>query len=85
MKKNKDEVRLLNMSLYGTRDAAANFQAEVTKECTFNKYNRGTFFHAGIDVSTVIVGRGNDETKDGKVLNPVIRAKHDGWCYEADE
>eukprot|EP00974_Lingulodinium_polyedra_P080547 7803045-Lingulodinium_polyedra.AAC.1 len=47
----EDEVGLLQMSLYGTRDAAANFQAEVRKTMlaagfTVSRYNPSTFYHS---------------------------------------
>jgi hypothetical protein len=46
----KDVVGYLKMSLYGTRDAAANFQKEVTnfmkqQGYTVGKYNVCTFYH----------------------------------------
>ena len=37
--KKKDMVGILNMSLYGTRDAATNWQKEVAKEMTKCLYN----------------------------------------------
>ena len=51
----EDRVALLEMSLYGTRDAAANFQAEVKKFMIgqgfkVGKYNSSTFFHKRVNV-----------------------------------
>ena len=48
--KEDDMVGYLNQGLYGTRDAAANFQKEVTKFMTRNgfragRYNPCTFYH----------------------------------------
>ena len=61
MKTEKDEVGLLQMSLYGTRDAAANFQAEVRKfivKAGFNvgKYNPATYYHPGKKIRTLVHG-----------------------------
>ena len=117
----QDEVGLLEMSLYGTRDAAANFQAEVRKVMTYagfrvSRYNPSTFYHPGRDlrclvhgddfitggsvenikwfrkvlegrfeISTKVIGTGEGEVREGKVLNRVIRADSSGWHYEADQ
>ena len=48
--KQGDEVGLLEMSLYGTRGAAANFQAEVKKLMVsvgfrVSRYSPSTFYH----------------------------------------
>ena len=49
------------MSLYGTRDAAANFQAEVRKEMkkagfVVNLYNPSTYYHPQKDLKTLVHG-----------------------------
>ena len=54
-------VGLLNMSLYGTRDAAANFQQEVRKVMSkigfqVGKYNVSTYFHKGRNLKTLVHG-----------------------------
>ena len=41
--KEKDMVGWLQMSLYGTRDAAANFQEEVRKSMTKHVFVRGAY------------------------------------------
>ena len=56
-----DEVGLLMMSLYGTRDAASNFQAEVTimmdrAGFSTSRYNPTTFHHKGKGVKTTVHG-----------------------------
>ena len=57
----EDLVGLLQMSLYGTRDAAANFQNEVKifmKGLGFQagKYNTCTYWHRDKDVKTMVHG-----------------------------
>ena len=57
----EDMVGLLEMSLYGTRDAAANFQAEVRKfmlECGFQQsvYSPQIYHHKGHDVKALVHG-----------------------------
>ena len=57
----KDEVALLVKSLYGTRDAAANFQKEVRKfmvSCGFRvgRYSASTFFHRARNLKVVVHG-----------------------------
>ena len=117
----RDVVGLLNQSLYGTRDAAANFQKEVAKYMEKNGFRRGrynpcTYHHAEkqlaclvhgddfvtvgsrfncdwlrgklemrFEIKTKIVGAGDDEVKEERILNRVIRITDDGWEYEADQ
>ena len=57
----QDYVGLLLMSLYGTRDAAANFQAEVRKFMLTQgfqqaQYNPQVFWHQGRDLRTLVHG-----------------------------
>ena len=57
----EEMVGLLRMSLYGTRDAAANFQGEIKKFMESigfvqGRYNPCTFFHAGRELRTVVHG-----------------------------
>jgi hypothetical protein len=57
----EDNVGLLLMSLYGTRDAAANFQAEVNvfmKSCGFRRgrYNVSTYYHQEKNLKTLVHG-----------------------------
>lgn len=59
----QDLVGMLEMSLYGTRDAAANFQAEVQRFMKglgfkVGKYNACTFWHPGRDIKTIVHGDG---------------------------
>lgn len=59
--KEDDNVALLQMSLYGTRDAAANFQAEVAKfmsSCGFTRgrYNFSTYYHKGRKLRALVHG-----------------------------
>ena len=69
-----DNVGLLQMSLYGTRDAAANFRAEVKKfmeGCGFcqGRYNASAYFHKKWRLRTMVHGDdfitagGRDEVK----------------------
>ena len=56
-----DMVGLLQRSLYGTRDAAANFQVEVRKfmqQLGFRvgRYNASTFYHVGRQLRTLVHG-----------------------------
>ena len=60
-KEDKDEVGLLIKSLYGTRDAAANFQKEVRKfmvSCGFRVglYSASTFYHRARSLKVVVHG-----------------------------
>lgn len=57
----EDKVGLLKKSLYGTRDAAANFQKLVKQVMvmagfTVNVYNPCTFYHPGRDLMTLVHG-----------------------------
>ena len=57
----EDYVGLLLMSLYGTRDAAANFQAEVRKFMLSQgvrqaPYSPSIFWHPGRDLRTLVHG-----------------------------
>ena len=63
------KVGILQMSLYGTRDAAVNFQREVTKlmvRLGFNqaKYNASLFYHPRTEVSVMV--HGDDFIATGK-------------------
>ena len=117
----EDMVGILEMSLYGTRDAAANFQQEVQRfmrDIGFRcgKYNVCTFWHPKRDLKTMVhgddfvtsgerddlqwlkeqmekrfeiktqtIGHGPGDSREGKVLNRVLRATDRGWEYEADQ
>ena len=57
-----DMVALLKKSLYGTRDAAINFQKEVAKVMRrigfrVGKYNSGMFYHPGRRLRTFVSRR----------------------------
>ena len=57
----KDLVCLLKMSLYGTRDAAVNWQREVAKEMSKwgferGKYNPCLFHHPEWGINTLVHG-----------------------------
>ena len=116
----EDNVAILEKSLYGTRDAAKNFQQEVKKFMTsigFKQggYNASTYFHKKkglktivhgddfvtvgsrqdakwmddqlkerFEIKTVVIGSQEGESKEGKILNRVVRIKEEGWEYEAD-
>ena len=59
--KKKDLVGVLNMSLYGTRDAATNWQKEVAKEMSKwgferGKYNPCLYWHRKWNIQTLIHG-----------------------------
>ena len=63
------KVGILQMSLYGTRDAAVNFQREVTKLMTKlgfaqAKYNASLFYHARTKVAVMV--HGDDFVATGK-------------------
>ena len=56
-----DQVGLLQKSLYGTRDAAANFQAEVrafmlASGFAQSRYSPIIFWHEGWDLKTLVHG-----------------------------
>jgi len=56
-----DEVGLLQQSLYGTRDASANFQEEIRRVLTRagfrrGKYNPSTYSHEGKGVKAMVHG-----------------------------
>ena len=62
-------VGILQMSLYGTRDAAVNFQREVTKLMiglgfSQAKYNASLFYHPRTEVSVMV--HGDDFVATGK-------------------
>jgi hypothetical protein len=64
-----DMVGLLLMSLYGTRDAAANFQEEVRKFMVGigfrqGKYNVSTYFHSTAGLKVLV--HGDDFVSSGK-------------------
>ena len=57
----KDNVGLLQMSLYGTIDAATNWQEEVAKEmlawgCSRGRYNPCLYFHKATGLKTLVHG-----------------------------
>ena len=117
----QDMVGLLKMSLYGTRDAATNWQNEVAKEMhkwgfKRGKYNPCLYWHKELnlqtlvhgddfvsvgskegwikfkerlgdrfEVKTKVLGSGQGEEKEGRVLNRVIWATENGWEYEPDQ
>ena len=103
----QDLVGHLHQSLYGTRDAAANFQKEVTKVMMTAGFQRGKYLVYGDDFVTVgdradcnwlkgklesrfeiksqIVGFGEDEAREERILIRVIRATGRGWEMEADQ
>ena len=117
----QDLVGYLNQSLYGTRDAAANFQKEVKKFMQgigfrVGKYNPCTYFHRGRQLKTLVhgddfvtsgsredcqwlkeklegrfeikskvVGMGDQEVREERILNRIIRVTEEGWEIEADQ
>jgi len=119
--RSKDMVGKLKQSLYGTQDAAANFQAEVKRFMLSIGFQQGryspcTYFHPQrrlrtlvhgddfvttgtrgqawwfrqkleerFEMKTVVVGRGDGEVREARILNRVVRARDDGWEYEADQ
>ena len=116
----EDMVGLLELSLYGTRDAVANFQAEVRKFMVSNGFSQSTFspqvyYHRERDIATLvhgddfvsggdrkalswldsrlrqrfeikthIIGTGEGELGEHRILGRVVRATSSGWEYEAD-
>ena len=61
--KDRDLVGVLDMSLYGTRDAAVNFQKEVGKLMRSlgyitSKYNPSLFHHEKDDIKVLVHGDG---------------------------
>ena len=116
-----DVVGHLQKSLYGTRDAAANFQDEVRKVMLQSGFEQSTYspsiyFHrkrsiralvhgddfistgqrqqvawfrmmleARFEITTTIVGSGDNEAREARLLNRVIRVTPEGWEYEADQ
>ena len=59
--KKDDMVGILNMSLYGTRDAATNWQKEVAKEMIRwgfqrGRYNPCLYWHKLWDIQTLVHG-----------------------------
>ena len=119
--KEEDRVGLLQMSLYGTRDAAMNWQEEVArvmKEWGFTRglYNPCLYYHPEWEIKTLVhgddfasvgardavnkfrakleqrfelttqvIGPGELEDKEGRVLNRIVRYTGDGWEYEPDQ
>ena len=117
----QDMVGLLQQSLYGTRDAAANFQKEVRifmKSVGFRpgRYNPCTYYHPTrklttlvhgddfvtkgcrrqchvfraqlekrFEIKTKIVGMGENESQEERILNRVLRVTESGWELEADQ
>jgi len=116
-----DMVGKLQKSLYGTRDAAANFQKQVTKVMRklgfkAGKFNPCTFMHKdrkiktivhgddfiskasredakwlkkkleeNFEIKTKVIGNGDKEQSEERILNRVIRVTAGGWEYEADQ
>ena len=69
----KDLVGRLNKSLYGTRDAAANFQDEVNMSMEgigfkSRKYNPCTFWHPVRDLKSLVHGDDFATSGEGKDL-----------------
>ena len=119
--KEEDMVGLLELSMYGTRDAAINWQEEVARVMIGwgfrrGKYNPCLYWHrqmrtkvlvhgddfvavdfrgniewlrqklaSRFEIKTTMIGDGENEEKEGKVLNRVVRITDDGWEYEADQ
>ena len=117
----KDRVGWLKKSLYGTRDAAMNWQEEVAnvmQKWGFqrSRYNPCLYVHEkwGImtlvrgddfvsvgsregmhefkgklegrfEIKTRLVGSGEGEEAEARVLNRVIRVTPEGWEYEPDQ
>ena len=107
--------------MYGTRDAAANFQLEVKKVMVklglkVGRYNPCTYYHNNLNIKTLIhgddfvsvgskedcgwlkkmlekrfeikfkiIGSGDGEAKEERILHRVIRATQEGWELEADQ
>ena len=116
-----DMVGLLEMSLYGTRDAATNWQEEVAKEMKRWGFKRGvynpclyrhpewkirTLVHGDdfvstggrqamklfrevlekrFEIKTKVVGAAEEEVREARVLNRVLRITEQGWEYEPDQ
>ena len=119
--KRKDMVGYLNQSLYGTRDAAANFQKEVKKFMesigfSTGRYNPCTYYPSTkklktlvhgddfatsgsrencmwmrqqlerrFEIKTKVIGLGDEEVREERILNRIIRVTHEGWEMEADQ
>ena len=117
----QDWVGHLQRSLYGTRDAAMNWQEEVAFQMAKWKFTRGRYnpclYHqrdsglmvlvhgddfvcvgsrdaarmfkrqleSRFEIKTQVIGSGEGEQKEGRVLNRIIRVTEDGWEYEADQ
>ena len=117
----KDLVGKLKMSLYGTRDAAKNWQEEVARMMkvwgfTQGQYNPCLYHHKGWNLRTLVHGDdfistggrkamkrfrsalearfkvktqlvgvgGEEEVREARVLNRVLRVTDEGWEYEPD-
>ena len=77
----EDMVGLLQMSLYGTRDAAANFQEEVRKTMSRlgfaqSRYSPSVYWHQSKDLKTLV--HGDDFITSGS-------REHTKWFKEALE
>ena len=116
----EEKVGKLRKSLYGTRDAAKNWQTHVTgvmEHIGFRStgYNKCLFEHeSGVAVlvhgddfvacgrrmmirdlwkqlnerfqlKTTILGDGEKEVRQARVLNRLLKLTADGWEYEADQ
>ena len=54
----------------GSRSATSQFRKKLEKR---------------FKIKTKVIGTGTEESKEGKVLNRVIRVTEDGWEYEPDQ
>ena len=115
-----DLVGKLNLCLYGTRDAASNWQETLSSHLVDNEFTRGVGFpsvfrHDSKDIWTLVhgddylscgppdsldwlektptqqyeikttrVGHGQKASKEGQILNRVVRATDKGYEMEAD-
>ena len=75
MPNERDMVGLLGKSLYGTRDAAINFQKEVRKVMAGNgfsngRYNVSTYYHRNRDLKTMV--HGDDFVTVGSLENVIV-------------
>ena len=117
----EDRVGLLELSMYGTRDAAMNWQEEVARCMRKWGFRRGRYnpcmywnreknlkvlVHgddfvavgkredAGwlkeklgerFEIKSTTIGSREEEEKEGRVLNRIVRLTAKGWEYEADQ
>ena len=119
--KKEGNVGLLNKSMYGTRDAATNWQEEVAREMKKigfrrGRYNPCVYWHLEKRIKAIVhgddfvgvgrpadvewmndklkerfqitsmrIGGGANEAREGRILNRIIRRTEAGWEYEADQ